>query len=149
MQVKGHTGQLSPHIMLEPHSILVGKRNHKNFFTSWPGLSLDLVHTHLTKKNQPYLSTSSNHRRASYQHKKRSCIHNQIQSTTSSNKSRSKKTPILSSSRQWIFLGKFIRTKHEGSQSNQSRAIRISWSLTIMTQTKSTLNPSRQDQAWI
>ena len=41
-----------------------GKAITKNFFTSWPGLSLYLVHKHLKKNNQPYLGTSSNRGRA-------------------------------------------------------------------------------------
>ena len=49
-----------------------GKAITKKIFTSWPGLSLDLVHKHLTLKNLPYLGTSSNRERASDQHKKRS-----------------------------------------------------------------------------
>ena len=43
----------------------------KNFFTSWSGLSFDLVHKHLSKKNQPYLGTFSNLEKSSYQHRKR------------------------------------------------------------------------------
>ena len=42
----------------------------KNFFTSWIGLSFDLVHKHLSKKNQPYLGTFSNLEKASDQHRK-------------------------------------------------------------------------------
>ena len=94
----------------------LGKAITKNFFTSWTGLSMDLVNKHLTKNNQPYLGTPSNRERAYYQHKKMSCIQNQIQSNTSSHNPLNLKTPIFSSSRQWIFLEKFIRTKQEGSQ---------------------------------
>ena len=72
--------------------------------------------------------------RSSDLHKKRSCIQNQIQNKISSHNPHSQKTPILSSSRQGIFQGKCIRTKQEGSQSHQARAISISWLPSIMTQ---------------
>ena len=55
LQIKKHIGELPPHILLDPHSFWMGKFNHKNFFTSWPGLSLDLVHKHLTKKQSTIL----------------------------------------------------------------------------------------------
>ena len=119
-----------------------GKAITKKIFTSWPGLSLDLVHKHLTKNNQPYLGTYRNRGRASDPHKKKSCIQNQIQRTTSHLKPHSQKTPILSFSRQLIFLGKFIQIKQEGSQSFQAREMSISLSLTITTQIQSTMNPS-------
>ena len=41
--------------MLEPHSIWMGKSNHKNFFTSWPGLSFDLVQKYFFKKKSTVL----------------------------------------------------------------------------------------------
>ena len=44
---------------------------------------------------------------------------------------------------------KFIRTKQDGSQLHQARAISISWSPIIITQTQSMQNLSRQYQAWI
>ena len=34
---------------------MMGKRNQKKIFTSWPGLSLDLVHKHLTKEQSTIL----------------------------------------------------------------------------------------------
>ena len=126
-----------------------GKVITKNFFTSWPGLSLDLVHKHLTEKTQPSLGTSINHGRDLYPHKKKSCIQTQIQSMTSSLKPHSQITPILSFSIQLIFMEKVIQIKQEGSQSLQARLISISSWLTIKTQIKSTLNHSRQDQTWI
>ena len=101
------------------------------------------------RNNPPYLGTSSNRRRASDPHKKRSCTQTQIQSIASSLKPHSQKTPIFSFSRQLIFPRKFIQIKQEGSQSLQARVISISSLLTITTQIQSTLNPSRQDQAWI
>ena len=48
-----------------------GKETTKKFFTSWPGLSFDLVHKYLFKKNQPYLGTFSNLEKDSDQHRKR------------------------------------------------------------------------------
>ena len=102
------------------------------------------------EKNNPlYLDTSSNRGRASDPHKEKSCTQNQIHSTTSSLKPHSNKTPILYFSRKLIFTEKFIQIKQVGSQSLQTRVMRISLSLTIKTQIQSTLNPSRQDQAWI
>ena len=41
--------------MLEPHSIWMEKNNHKKIFTSWPGLSSDLVQKYLTKKQPTIL----------------------------------------------------------------------------------------------
>ena len=41
--------------MLEPHSICMGKINHKNFFTSWPDLSFDLVQKYLSEKQSTTL----------------------------------------------------------------------------------------------
>ena len=93
-----------------------GKAITKNFFTSWPGLSVDLVQKHFKKKNSQYLGTSRNHGRASYPHKTGSCTHTQIQSRTSSLKPHSQKTPILSFLRQLICPGKCIQIKQEGSQ---------------------------------
>ena len=119
----------------------------KNFFASWTGLSVDLAHKHLKKNNQPYLGTSSNRRRASDPHKKRSCILTHIQSMTSSLKPHSQKTPILYFSRQLICPRNFIQIKQEGSQSLEARVISISSLLTTLTQTQSMLNPSRQYQA--
>ena len=147
MQIKNHIGGIPPRILLDTNSFWIGKINHKKLLhlLARPIIGPGPQKPH--KKNQPYLGTSSNRGRASDQHKRRSCIQNQIQRTTSSHKPRSQKKTILSSSRQWIFTGKFIRTKQEGSQSHQSRAISISWLLTITTQTRSTLNPSRQYQA--
>ena len=101
------------------------------------------------KNNQPYLGTSSYRGRASDPQKKRSCIQTQIHSMTSSLKPHSQKTPILSFSRQLISSGKFIQIKQEYYQSLQAKLISIYLSLTTLNQTQSTLNPSRQDQAWI
>ena len=148
MQIEEDFGGLPPRILLEPHSLRMGKAITKNFFTSWPGLSVDLVHKYLKKKNPPYLGTYSNRGRASNPHKKRSCTQTQIQSMTSFLKPHIQKTPIFSFSRQLICPGNFIHTKQEGSQSRQAGVISISSSLTILTQTPSTQNPSRQDQAW-
>ena len=63
-----HTSCWSP-----THSVW-GKAITKNFFTSWTGLSVYLVHKHIMKKNQPYLGTSSNRERSSDPHNKRSYI---------------------------------------------------------------------------
>ena len=68
---------------------------------------------------------------------------------TSSLKPHIQITPILYFSRQFIFPGKFIQIKQEGSESLQARVISISSLLNITTQIQSTLNPSRQNQAWI
>ena len=125
-----------------------GKEITKKFFTYWLGLSVDLVHKHPKKNNPPYLVTSSNRGRASVPQNKRSCTKTQIQSMTSSLKPHIQKTPILSFSRQLICPEKFIQIKQEGSQSLQERVIIISSLLTTWTQTPSTMNPSRQDQAW-
>ena len=38
----------------------LAKEITKNFFTSWTGLSSDIVQKYLTKKNQPYLGTLNN-----------------------------------------------------------------------------------------
>ena len=116
-------------------SSLIGKAYQWTWFTST-----------FRKNNPPYLGTSSNRGRASYPHKKRSCTQTQIQSMISSLKPHSQKTPILSFSRHLICLIKFIQIKQEGYQSPQARVISISSSLTTLTQTPSTLNPSRQDQ---
>ena len=126
-----------------------GKVITKKFFTSWPVLSLDLVHKHPQKKQSNILGHLQQPRRASYPHKKRSSIQTQIQSMTSSLKPHSQKTPILYFSRQLIFTEKNIQIKQEGSQSLQARVISISSSLTITIQIPSMLNPLRQYQAWI
>ena len=42
-------------MILEPHSIWMMEINHKNFFTSWQGLSFDLVHQCLPKKQSTIL----------------------------------------------------------------------------------------------
>ena len=55
MQVKEQICGLSPRITLDPHSIWMGESNHKNFFTSWPGLSFDLVHRYLSQKKSTIL----------------------------------------------------------------------------------------------
>ena len=77
-----------------------------NFFTSWSGLSYDLVQKYLTKKHQPYLGTFKNLGKAYDKHRKRYSIQNQSQNLIHNKidlpHPRSKKTPILSSSRQWI-----------------------------------------------
>ena len=114
----------------------------------WPGLSVDLVQKHLKKNNPQYLGISSNRGRASDPHKTISCTQTQIQSRTSSLKPHSQKSPILSFLRQLVCPGKFIQIKQEGSQSLQAGLISISSSLTTLTLTPSTLNPTRQDQAW-
>ena len=46
---------LPSRIMLETHSIRVGKIKYKNFFTYCPGLSYDLVQMVLTKINSTIL----------------------------------------------------------------------------------------------
>ena len=102
-----------------------------------------------SRKNNPqYLGTSSNRGRASDTHKTRSCTQTQIQIRTSSLQPHNQKTPILYFLRQLICPGKFIQIKQEGSQSLQEGVISISSFLTTLTQTPSTPNPSRQDQAW-
>ena len=116
-----------------PNQYRWGEAITKNFFTSWPGLSLDLVHKHLSGKNQPYLGTFSNLERASDQHRKRLSNKIQIQNKTSSHHPHSQRTPIFSSSRQWISQEKIIRTKQEGPHLHPARATSISWSPIIMT----------------
>ena len=135
MQIKKHIGGISPRILLDPHSFWMGKSNHKKnlHFLARPIIGPGAQTPN--EKNQAYLGTSSNRERDSDQHKKRSYIHNQIQSKTSSHNICSEKAPLLSSSRQWISHGKFIRTKKEGPQSHQARVISISCSPIIMTQT--------------
>ena len=78
----------------------------KNFFTSCPGLSSDLVQIYLTKKNQSYLGTFNNLIKACDYHMKRyssqNHIQNLIQNKTNLPHPCRNKTPILSSSRQCI-----------------------------------------------
>ena len=140
MQVKKHIVGLSPRILLEPHSIWMGESNHKKPIHFLARLIIKPGAQKLNKNNQPYFVPSSNCEKASDKHRKRLCIQSQIQNKTSSHHPRSQKTPILSSSRQWISQGKFIRTKQEGSQLHQARAISISWSPIIMTPTQSMQN---------
>ena len=85
-----------------PTKCVWGKAITKNFFTSWTGLSSDLVHKYLIKKNQPYLGTFNNQGKAYYLHRKRYYRQNQIHNKTNFPHPRSQKTPILSLSRQWI-----------------------------------------------
>ena len=92
-----------------------GKAITENFITSWSGLLFDLVHKQILKNNQPYLGTFSNLEKASDQHRKRLSNQSQIQNKTSSHHPCSQNTPILSSSKQWIYQGKFTRTKQERS----------------------------------
>ena len=79
-----------------------GKLITKKSFTSWTGLSFDLVHKYYPKNNQPYLGTFSNLKKASDQHRKRYSSQNQIQNKTNFHHPCSQKTPILSYLRQWI-----------------------------------------------
>ena len=102
-----------------------------------------------SRKNNPqYLGISSNRGRSSDPHKTISFTLTHIQSRTSPLKPHSQKIPILSFLRQLICPGNFIHIKQEVSQSLQAGVISISSSLTTLTQTPYTLNPSRQDQAW-
>ena len=57
MKIKRHTYGLPPRIMMDTHPIRLGTSNHKNIFTSWTGLSYDLVQKYLTK----YQSTIFGH----------------------------------------------------------------------------------------
>ena len=47
-----------------------GKSITKKLFTSWPGLSSDLMQKYLTRNNQPYLATFDNQVKAYYPHRK-------------------------------------------------------------------------------
>ena len=111
----------------------------KNFFTPWPGLSSDLVQKYLTKKKTTILGHLKQPRKGLQSMQIRNSNHNQNQTLkqnqTNFPHTRSQKAPILSSSRQRMWQGKFTQTKQEGFLSHPAKATNIYWWPTIMNQT--------------
>ena len=111
----------------------------KNFFTSCPGLSFELVQKYLTKNNQPYWGTLNNLGKSYDTRRRNNSNQNQImrlnQDKTNFPHMHSENAPILSPSRQWIWQVKCTLTKQEGFQSHPARAKNIYWWHTTMTQT--------------
>ena len=90
-----------------------GKAITKNFFTSWPGLSVDLVHKHLNKKQSTILGHLQQPRKGLRSTQEKIMHPDPDPSMTSSLKQHSQKTPILSFSRQLIFPEKMYRSNRK------------------------------------
>ena len=126
------------------HSVWV-KTITKNFFISWPGLSVDLVHKHLMERQstilghlqQPWKGLISTQDKVI--HLDPDLEYDQLPQSTQPENTNLLFFKTVDISR------KFIQIKQEGSQLLQARVISISSSLTILTQIQFTMNPSRQD----
>ena len=140
MQVKEHIRGLSPHILLEPHSIWMEKSNNKKLLHLLVRPIIGLGAQTLNKKkiNNTWAHSATT---------KRLQI-NTLKGYPIRDRSRTRPVPTIHavSRHQYCLLQdsgslrKNIRTKQEGSQLHPARATSISWSPIIMTPTPSMQN---------